>query len=117
MTQVKESSTQNANKQLNIGACPVSYVMSKIDGHWKPSILYLLMNGPKRYSELKREIPAVTEKMLIQHLKQLQADNLVVRTAEQAMPPVVSYQLSEVGESLTPVLNAMATWGFGQTGR
>jgi DNA-binding HxlR family transcriptional regulator len=73
MTQVKESSTQNANKQLNIVACPVSYVMSKIGGHWKPSILYLLMNGSKRYSELKREIPTVTEKMLIQHLKQLQA--------------------------------------------
>lgn len=117
MTQVKESSTQNANKQLNIEACPVSYVMSKIGGHWKPTILYQLMVGPKRYNELKRAIPAVTEKMLIQHLKQLQADNLVIRTAEQAMPPVVSYQLSEVGESLTPVLNAMATWGFEQTGR
>jgi DNA-binding HxlR family transcriptional regulator len=117
MTQVKESSTQNANKQLNISGCPVSYVMSKIGGHWKPSILYQLMGGPKRYSELKREIPAVTEKMLIQHLKQLQADNLVIRTAEQAMPPIVSYKLSDVGESLTPVLNAIATWGFEQTGR
>ena len=117
MTQVKESSTQNANKQLNIEACPVSYVMSKIGGHWKPSILYQLMSGPKRYSELKREIPAVTEKMLIQHLKQLQADNLVVRTAEQAMPPIVSYKLSDVGESLTPVLTAIAKWGFAQTGR
>ncbi|MBD1384280.1 helix-turn-helix transcriptional regulator [Mucilaginibacter rigui] len=117
MTQVKENSTQNANKIANIGACPVSYVMSKIGGHWKPIILYQLMSGPKRYSELKREIPAVTEKMLIQHLKQLQADNLVVRTAEQAMPPIVSYKLSDVGESLTPVLTAIAKWGFAQTGR
>ncbi len=112
MTLVKESSTRNANKKLSIVTCPVSYVMDKIGGHWKPIILFHLMSGPKRYSELKKAIPAITEKMLIQHLKQLQADDLVLRKAEAVVPPVVIYRLSNSGQSLTPVLNAMAEWGF-----
>lgn len=92
--------------------CPVSYIMNKIGGHWKPIILYQLMSGPKRYSELKRAIPAITEKMLIQHLKQLQEDDLVVRKAEPVVPPFVTYFLSPAGVALTPVLNAMAEWAI-----
>jgi DNA-binding HxlR family transcriptional regulator len=117
MTAIKESSTQNMNKELNIAACPVSYLIDKIGGHWKPIILFQLMSGPKRYSELKRAIPPITEKMLIQHLKQLQADDLVTRKAEPVVPPFVIYQLSDTGESLTPVLNAMAKWGREQSAR
>lgn len=111
MTLVKQSSTRNYNKTLSETSCPVSYVMNKIGGHWKPIILFHLMSGPKRYSELKRAIPAITEKMLIQHLKQLQTDNLVTRKAELIIPPVVIYSLSSAGKELTPVLNAMAVWG------
>jgi len=110
MTLVKESSTRNFNKTLALELCPVTYVMNKIGGHWKPIILYHLMNGPKRYSELKRAIPAITEKMLIQHLKQLQSDNLVTRKAELVIPPVVTYSLSDAGNDLTPVLKAMVSW-------
>ena len=112
MTAIKESSTRNFNKELNELACPVSYVMNKIGGHWKPIILFQLMSGPKRYSELKRSIPAITEKMLIQHLKQLQNDNLISRKAEQVVPPVVTYKLTAAGEKLAPVLDAMAAWGI-----
>jgi DNA-binding HxlR family transcriptional regulator len=112
MTAIKESSTRNYNKAIAISACPVTYVMNKIGGHWKPIIIYHLMEGPKRYSELKRAIPEITEKMLIQHLKQLQADDLVIRKAEQVVPPVVSYSLSESGKGLTAVLNAMVVWGL-----
>ncbi len=112
MTQIKENSTRNYNKGLSVTACPVTYAINKIGGHWKPIILYHLMSGPKRYSELKRAIPAVTEKMLIQHLKQLQDDNLVIRKAENVVPPFVTYYLSEAGEDLTVVLNAMAEWGL-----
>jgi len=57
MTKVKESSTQNFNKQLSALSCPVTYVMNKIGGHWKPIILYQLMSGPKRYSDLKARHP------------------------------------------------------------
>ncbi|TWR29324.1 winged helix-turn-helix transcriptional regulator [Mucilaginibacter pallidiroseus] len=117
MTAIKESSTRNANKLQSVSACPVSYLMNKIGGHWKPIILFQLMSGPKRYGDLKRNIPEVTEKMLIQHLKQLQADDLITRHAEPVVPPHVTYQLSTRGESLRPVLDSMAMWGFGQTGR
>jgi DNA-binding HxlR family transcriptional regulator len=110
MTQIKESSTRNFNKVTS--SCPVTYAINKIGGHWKPIILYQLTSGPKRYSELKRAIPEVTEKMLIQHLKQLQDDNLVIRKAENVVPPFVTYFLSEAGEDLTTVLNAMAEWGI-----
>jgi DNA-binding HxlR family transcriptional regulator len=115
MTQIKESSTRNFNKATS--SCPVTYAINKIGGHWKPIILYQLMSGPKRYSELKRAIPAVTEKMLIQHLKQLQDDNLVIRKAENVVPPFVTYFLSEAGEDLTIVLNAMAEWGIRDSNR
>ena len=112
MAKIKESSTRNFNKDLAALSCPVSFVMNKIGGHWKPIILFHLMSGPKRYSELKRAIPAVTEKMLIQHLKQLQDDELVIRKAEPVVPPFVVYSLSRSGKDLTPVLEAMAKWGL-----
>ncbi|MFD2144800.1 winged helix-turn-helix transcriptional regulator [Mucilaginibacter antarcticus] len=86
MTAIKERSTLNHNKTASRLQCPVTYVMNKIGGHWKPIILYQLQNGPKRYSELRRAIPPITEKMLIQHLKQLEADNLVIRKAEPVVP-------------------------------
>ncbi|HVW95299.1 MAG TPA: helix-turn-helix domain-containing protein [Mucilaginibacter sp.] len=112
MTEIKENSTRNYNKGLSITACPVTYAINKIGGHWKPIILFQLMSGPKRYSEIKRAIPAITEKMLIQHLKQLQDDDLVIRKAENVVPPFVTYYLSEGGIDLTPVLSAMAEWGL-----
>jgi DNA-binding HxlR family transcriptional regulator len=117
MTAVKESSTRNYNKGIAITLCPVTYVMNKIGGHWKPIILYHLMNGPKRYSELKRAIPQITEKMLIQHLKQLQEDNLVIRKAEPVVPPVVTYSMSAAGKELGEVLIAMAQWGLRDSAR
>lgn len=116
MTAIKQSSTRNANKQVALNACPVTFVMNKIGGHWKPIILYQLMSGPKRYSEIKRAIPPITEKVLIEHLKQLQEDGLVIRKAEPVVPPHVVYRLSKSGDSLTPVLTAMATWAIGQKG-
>ena len=117
MTRIKESSTRNFNKELSTLSCPVTYVMNKIGGHWKPIILYQLMSGAKRYSELRRAIPAITEKMLIQHLKQLQADNLVIRKSENTVPPVVIYRLSPSGKDLTGVLTAMAEWGIRDNNR
>ena len=84
--------------------------MSKLGGHWKPIILFHLMSGPKRYSELKRLIPAITEKMLIQHLKQMQEDVLVIRKAENVVPPFVTYSLSADGEQLRPMLDEMVKW-------
>jgi DNA-binding HxlR family transcriptional regulator len=112
MTAIKESSTIQENKQYALEKCPVTFVMEKIGGYWKPIILYHLSTGDKRYSELKRAIPAVTEKMLIQHLKQLEADGLVIREAKPVVPPFVTYKLSHAGTGLMPVIDAMAIWAF-----
>ncbi len=112
MTAIKESSTQNFNKELAELHCPVTYVMNRIGGHWKPIILYQLKDGPRRYSEIRRGIPSVTEKMLIQHLKQLEADQLIIRKAEPVVPPFVTYKLSKAGEALMPVMTEMVNWAI-----
>ncbi len=97
--------------------CPITYVMNKIGGHWKPIILYYLMKEPMRYSELRRAIPAITEKMLAQHLKQLREDNLINRKVEQEMPPITVYSLTPSARKLGPVLQAMADWAVKDNAR
>jgi DNA-binding HxlR family transcriptional regulator len=110
MTAIKESSTIQENKQIAFHQCPVTYLMEKIGGYWKPIILFHLLLGSKRYSELKKAMPAITEKMLIQHLKQLEADNLVYREAKPVVPPYVTYSLTPSGLKLNAVLYAMVAW-------
>lgn len=110
MTAIKESSTIQENKKIALAQCPVTYVMERISAYWKPLILYHLLVGSKRYSELKRAIPAVTEKVLIQHLKQLENDGLIIRESRPVVPPYVIYSCSESGKRLKPVIDAMAEW-------
>jgi len=112
MTAIKESSTQQLNKQLALNVCPVTYTLERIGGKWKPLILYQLMSGVKRYGQIKKAVPGITEKMLIQHLRQLETDGLVVREVKPVVPPHVEYRLSADGITLTPILNAMADWGL-----
>ncbi|MFC0181933.1 DNA-binding transcriptional regulator, HxlR family [Pseudarcicella hirudinis] len=112
MATIKENSTIQENKQYALQQCPVTHVMEKIGGYWKPIIIYYLSTGDKRYSELKRAIPVITEKVLIQHLKQLEADGLIIREARPVVPPYVTYKLSYAGNGLLPVIHAMADWAF-----
>lgn len=112
MTEVKESSTIQENKKTVFKECPITYVMEKIGGHWKPIILLQLLSGSKRYSEIRKGIPAITEKVLIQQLKQLEADNLILRNAKPVVPPFVTYSLTASGQRLQPVLYAMAVWAI-----
>ena len=110
--QVKEHSTLQQNRQTSEMLCPITYAMNKIGGHWKAIILYYLMAGPKRYGELKKAIPAITEKMLAQHLKQLQEDELITKDVQQLKPLITIYSLTPVGEQLSPVLLGMADWAM-----
>jgi DNA-binding HxlR family transcriptional regulator len=112
MYAVKESSTNQLNKQTSLNKCPVTYTLDRIGGRWKVLILYHLNNKPLRYGALKRAIPDITEKMLIQQLKELEADKLLTRTAQPVVPPHVTYSLSDAGSALGPVLKAMASWGI-----
>jgi DNA-binding HxlR family transcriptional regulator len=110
MTKIKEASTNQLNKSGVLNVCPVSYTLGKIGGRWKPIIIYNLIGGTRRYSELKRLIPAITEKMLIQQLKQLEADRLIQRRALPVVPPFVEYSLTDSGKALKNVLEAMVNW-------
>ena len=112
MARIKTSSTIQENKKTALNECPVTYVMEKIGGYWKPIILFHLLSGAKRYSELRKAIPAISEKMLIQHLKQLEEDDILLRKAKPVVPPFVTYSLAPAGIKLKPVLHQMAVWGI-----
>lgn len=117
MTAIKETSVIQENKNNAFANCPVTFVMERIGGYWKPIILFNLMTGTKRYNELRKSIPTITEKMLIQSLKQLEADELVIRKSKPVVPPYVMYELSKKGRELRPVLYAMAEWAVSNGGR
>ncbi len=82
-----------------------------IAGKWKPLILYFLIDGPKRYGELKRTIPGVSDKVLIQQLKELEGDRVLVRTDYKEVPPRVDYALTPFGRSLAVAIVPLCTWG------
>jgi len=117
MTTIKANSTIQENKSQAYVTCPVTFVMDKIGGYWKPIILFNLLGGVKRYSELKRAVPTITEKVLIQQLKQLESEGLITRKAKPTVPPHVTYELSKSGKALRPVLYAMAEWAVHNGGK
>ena len=82
-----------------------------IEGRWKLVILFHLFGGQVlRFSELERAIPGVSQKMLIQQLRQMETDGIVCRTVYPEVPPKVEYRLTEWGQSLCPALDALLTW-------
>jgi DNA-binding HxlR family transcriptional regulator len=109
---IKETSTNNRNRQAVLNKCPVTFTLEKIGGRWKPLILWQLKEGKMRYSEIRRALPLISEKMLIQQLRELETDQLVVREARPVIPPYVEYQLSPRGNEIKPILAAMAEWGL-----
>jgi DNA-binding HxlR family transcriptional regulator len=89
----------------------VEEVLRILEGRWKLVILFHLFGGHvRRFSELRRSIPAVSEKMLIQQLRQLERDGAVQRVVHHQVPPKVEYSLTEWGQALCPALDALLTW-------
>ena len=91
--------------------CSVEAAISLIDGKWKCVILFHLQGGTARFNELRRKLPAVTQRMLTNQLRELEADGLIERVVYAQVPPRVEYSLSERGCSLAPVLTALKSWG------
>ena len=90
--------------------CPIEMLMDMIGGKYKPVILYYLMEGTKRFGELRRCVPEVSQRMLTQHLRELERDQLVFREVYREVPPRVEYSLTERGRTLQPLLLQMDSW-------
>ncbi|MBD2059063.1 winged helix-turn-helix transcriptional regulator [Oculatella sp. FACHB-28] len=93
------------------GTVFVQTTLKVLGGKWKLLILWHLKDNDRRYSELKRLIPEITEKMLVQQLRELESDGLVNRTVFSEVPPKVEYSFTEYGRSLEPVLQTLCNWG------
>ncbi|HEY4481868.1 MAG TPA: helix-turn-helix domain-containing protein [Candidatus Brocadiaceae bacterium] len=91
--------------------CALDITMDYIGGKWKTVVLWYLRKQHKRFSELKRLIPDITEKMLSLQLRQLEKDGIVGRRVFAEVPPRVEYYLTEQGKSIVPVIEAIAKWG------
>jgi DNA-binding HxlR family transcriptional regulator len=95
--------------------CGLEAVLAILGGKWKPLIVYHLAGGPRRTSQLRRLVTNVSEKMLIQHLKELTDDGVVRRHDFQTVPPHVEYELTSFGQSLAEVLAPLCQWGTRHT--
>ncbi|MEQ6375611.1 helix-turn-helix domain-containing protein [Bacillaceae bacterium S4-13-58] len=96
--------------------CRVEDALGILVGKWKPIILLnLLKNGTQRFSELKRSMPGITQKMLTNQLRELEDEDIIQRVVYPQVPPKVEYSITEYGRSLEPILEAMHEWGTKHT--
>jgi len=106
-----EAIWKSARPEGNL-VCPVRTTLNVLGGKWKLLILSYLLDEPRRYGELRRLMPEITEKMLIQELRDLEADGIVARTVHQTVPPRVDYSLTELGQRVRPFFAELLGWGF-----
>src|SRR5579859_6296191 len=97
----KENSTNLENQQAINASCGMAYTLDLIGGRWKPSILWRLLSGGLRYSQLRRSMPNISERILVLQLRELEQHGLISRRIYTEVPPKVEYQLTDLGASLT----------------
>lgn len=91
--------------------CPVATTVQLIGNKWKLLILRNLLARPWRFNELRRDLDGISQKVLTESLRQMEDDGLITRTVYAEVPPRVEYALTELGESMRPILEAMQVWG------
>ncbi|WP_110689410.1 winged helix-turn-helix transcriptional regulator [Salinicola endophyticus] len=92
-------------------ACPVTFTVDVIGGKWKALILFHLMSETRRFNQLRRLMPEITQRMLTLQLRELEADDIIHREVYREVPPKVEYSLAPLGETLVPLITAMRDWG------
>jgi DNA-binding HxlR family transcriptional regulator len=97
-------------KYEHAGDCPIAATINIIGGKWKPIIIWLLIQEPKRFGALNKSIPGIALKVLSRHLKELEADGIINRKAYPEIPPKVEYSLTEKGRSLQGIMESLAAW-------
>ena len=107
----KDSSTNALNEKQLRDSCGMAYALNIVGGRWKPAILCRLIYGTKRYGELKKSIEGISERMLVAQLRELEKAQIIERVVYAEVPPRVEYKLTELGQSMRPMLRAMSDWG------
>ncbi|GAB6181408.1 helix-turn-helix domain-containing protein [Desulfotomaculum defluvii] len=94
-------------------ACPVATTVGLIGNKWRLLILRNLLAGPNRFGELRKTIPGISQKVLTDNLRSMEEDGIIIRTVFAEVPPRVEYKLSELGDTMRPIIAAMESWGLG----
>ena len=108
----KQGSSNAINERKIIASCGMAYTLNIIGGRWKPAILWLLLrNGKLRYSVIRKNLPDISERILVAHLRELEQDQLVTRIVHAEVPPRVEYELTPLGQSMKAMLKTISDWG------
>ncbi|MEI6001169.1 helix-turn-helix transcriptional regulator [Paraburkholderia bengalensis] len=97
--------------ELRSDSCGLEVALTVIGGKWKPLVLFHLNHGPRRFGELKRLVTGISEKVLIQQLRELADDGVITRRDYQTVPPKVDYEMTPFGHSLARALKPLCAWG------
>ena len=93
-------------------ACPVATTVQMIGSKWKLLIMRNLLARPWRFNELKKDLEGISQKVLTDNLRSMESDGIIIRTVYPEVPPRVEYSLSELGESMRPIIKSMEQWGL-----
>jgi DNA-binding HxlR family transcriptional regulator len=108
----KQTSTNALNQKHIIDTCGMAVALRVVGGRWKPAILCRLVHGTMRYSELRDSIEGISERMLVAQLRELEREGVIRRLVYAEVPPRVEYEITELGHTMKPMLNAMVEWGI-----
>ncbi|MBC8038483.1 MAG: helix-turn-helix transcriptional regulator [Rhizobiales bacterium] len=103
--------------KTTVSQCPIEDAMRLLGGRWRTLLIYYLIDGPKRFSDLRRDNPTISHRMLALDLRELESAGVISRTVYPTVPPQVEYELTSDGKKLVPLVNALGDWWEDLQGR